>query len=574
MRPVSTFFLLLSLFSGWPVVGQSVGSDFASGRLPDTVLGSFGGKYPPSPDSAEAEVWRLLTKAEQSDRQNDYMGLLDNLQRALALEAYAQPNSVAVFEVNRRMGYQAIALSPRYAMFFLKKACAISKALSDTGRAGTFQLAGQIAGLHLELGEPDSARHWHRQAILEAHTRLSHIAQASSLNNLGFFYSKTGRPDSAMFYYEAALRTLSRSGRADKILLCSIRDNIAQEHERTGRYAAALDIYRSNDTVFSQRNRWQRILPNRFRQIQVRKKMGGAGVDEGIEALRVLVQEHRGEMPDDQVLAFYEFSKNHFLQTGELRAVRRYDQVCALEKKRLDSKNKEKTDLIVGAFLNVQAVGFRREMEVHRLEAAAARQSLRTARLLSLLLFLIGSAAAAALVWFKRRRQREMDLAHRLTMAELRAKELEAQAMAQALELQKRDITNVALHNTQVLDNTRRMVGRLTEIARQKENTEQAIHALMVELQSQEQLGSRAQAVQENIDRVHAEFYQTLKNRFPALTKSEVELCGYLRVNLSNKDISGLKNIAPASVKMSKNRLRKKLSIGAEEDLYAFIQEV
>jgi len=171
-----------------------------------------------------------------------------------------------------------------------------------------------------------------------------------------------------------------------------------------------------------------------------------------------------------------------------------------------------------------------------------------------------------------RRRKRELDLAHRLTVAELRTKELEAKAMAQALEIQKRDITTVALHNTQVLDNRRHIVERLSDIVRQKKNTEEALRTFIVELQTLEQVSDRARLVQENIDRANAEFYQMLSARFPTLSKAEVELCGYLRVNLSSKDIAALKNIAPASVKMSKNRLRKKMGVGPDADLYAFIQ--
>lgn len=236
-------------------------------------------------------------------------------------------------------------------------------------------------------------------------------------------------------------------------------------------------------------------------------------------------------------------------------------------KDNIKQKNKEQIDLITSAFLSIQTARFRREIEVHRMESAAARQ-------MTLLVSVTGLTGVGLLLLFMRRRRIELDLAHRLTVSELRTKELEAHAMTQALEATKRDITTVSLHNTQVLDNRRHMVERLSDIVRQKKNMEGFLHALIAELQTQGQLGERAQIAQENIDRVNAEFYQALKNRFPSLTKSEVELCGYLRVGLSNKDIAALKNIAPASVKMGKNRLRKKLGLDAEGDLYGFMQRL
>jgi len=90
-------------------------------------------------------------------------------------------------------------------------------------------------------------------------------------------------------------------------------------------------------------------------------------------------------------------------------------------------------------------------------------------------------------------------------------------------------------------------------------------------LQSQSQLGDTSITMQHNITHVNAEFREKLHQTFPGLTLSEAELCGYIRINLSNKDISVLKNVEPDSIKKSKNRLKKKLGLAAEDDLYVFI---
>ena len=100
------------------------------------------------------------------------------------------------------------------------------------------------------------------------------------------------------------------------------------------------------------------------------------------------------------------------------------------------------------------------------------------------------------------------------------------------------------------------------------------MRALLIELQSQNQISDRSIGLQSNIDSVNAEFYDNLKTKFPDLTKSEAELCGYIRIKLSTKDISILKNVAAASVKMGKNRLRKKLGLSPEADLYQFVSEI
>lgn len=434
-----------------------------------------------------------------------------------------------------------------------------------------FEIAGAISGIHNRLAEKDSVLHWLQVAKNEAFAYHSNIGQASSFNNLGVFFFRMGLRDSAIHYFRDALRTL-KNGAPDRILSCSIHDNIAQLRELDGDYATALRTYRFNDSIYTLLDRPARFITNRIRLLQALRKIGKPDVSAEIEFLNRYVARKHERLSDEDRIGFYRFAKNYFIETGAPVPALRYDSLCLATMDSLERRNKELVDRIISAFLQVQTIRFQRDAEVYRLESEAAVQALRFSRRMTLALVLAGAIGIGLLVLFMRKRKRALDLAHRLAVVELQTKELEAQAMAQALEIQKRDITTVALHNIQVLDTRRRMVERLMDIVRQKKNAEDALRGFIAELQSMEQVGDRTRLVQENIDRANAEFYQTLSARFPTLSKAEVELCGYLRVNLSSKDIAVLKNIAPASVKMSKNRLRKKLGILPDADLYAFVQ--
>ncbi|HTA27550.1 MAG TPA: hypothetical protein VK809_07175, partial [Bacteroidia bacterium] len=55
---------------------------------------------------------------------------------------------------------------------------------------------------------------------------------------------------------------------------------------------------------------------------------------------------------------------------------------------------------------------------------------------------------------------------------------------------------------------------------------------------------------------------------FPSLTKSELELCGYFKLNMSTKEISVLKGISIESVQKGRHRLRRKLGLGPDDDIY------
>lgn len=73
---------------------------------------------------------------------------------------------------------------------------------------------------------------------------------------------------------------------------------------------------------------------------------------------------------------------------------------------------------------------------------------------------------------------------------------------------------------------------------------------------------------------VNADFFNKLKDQFPDLTPNELKLCAYLKMNLSTKEIAQLMNITIKAVEVGRYRLRKKLRILPETNLYDFLMQV
>lgn len=74
-----------------------------------------------------------------------------------------------------------------------------------------------------------------------------------------------------------------------------------------------------------------------------------------------------------------------------------------------------------------------------------------------------------------------------------------------------------------------------------------------------------------HFDNVHSDFLSLLKNRYPGLSANELKLSAYLRMNLSTKEIAQLMNISVRGVEISRYRLRKKLQIPTEINLFDFL---
>ncbi|MDB5252960.1 MAG: hypothetical protein JWP27_2129 [Flaviaesturariibacter sp.] len=74
-----------------------------------------------------------------------------------------------------------------------------------------------------------------------------------------------------------------------------------------------------------------------------------------------------------------------------------------------------------------------------------------------------------------------------------------------------------------------------------------------------------------HFDKVHSDFLTALKNKYPALTPNELKLSAYLRMNLSSKEVAQLMNISVRGVEISRYRLRKKLQLSTETNLFDFL---
>ena len=73
-----------------------------------------------------------------------------------------------------------------------------------------------------------------------------------------------------------------------------------------------------------------------------------------------------------------------------------------------------------------------------------------------------------------------------------------------------------------------------------------------------------------HFDSVNSDFVVRLKEKYPTISSNEIKLCAYLRMNLSTKEIAQLMNISVRGVEISRYRLKKKLGIPTEVNLFDF----
>ncbi|MGB0524281.1 MAG: helix-turn-helix transcriptional regulator [Flammeovirgaceae bacterium] len=70
---------------------------------------------------------------------------------------------------------------------------------------------------------------------------------------------------------------------------------------------------------------------------------------------------------------------------------------------------------------------------------------------------------------------------------------------------------------------------------------------------------------------VHPQFFENLKARNTSLTIKDLKMSAYLKIGMSNKEIANVTNLTVGSVKISINRLKKKLTLTAEDSIRDFM---
>lgn len=77
-----------------------------------------------------------------------------------------------------------------------------------------------------------------------------------------------------------------------------------------------------------------------------------------------------------------------------------------------------------------------------------------------------------------------------------------------------------------------------------------------------------------NFEKVHQHFFKSLKEICPELTQRELRICAFIKMNLTNKEISPLLNISVRGIETARYRIRKKLNLEHEDNFADFLENL
>ena len=156
--------------------------------------------------------------------------------------------------------------------------------------------------------------------------------------------------------------------------------------------------------------------------------------------------------------------------------------------------------------------------------------------------------------------------------ARLMATEIER--IGHELETNQKSVTAASLKLIQNSERDAQTIERLLEIEKNTDPTgKQKINALISDYKRLS-YNSNWDEFEILFEKVHRSFYEKLNRQFPTLTANERKICAFLKLNMSNKEITQITFQSDEALKKARLRLRQKLEIDRETNLVTFLQNI
>jgi len=150
---------------------------------------------------------------------------------------------------------------------------------------------------------------------------------------------------------------------------------------------------------------------------------------------------------------------------------------------------------------------------------------------------------------------------------ELHRKELESE-----LEYKSRQMTIHTLNMMQKNKALREMTIDIANISKKADDSiKQELKRLKFQLNQSLKADKDWDEFRMYFEEVNRSFFSKLKEINPNISPAEERLAALVKLKMNIKETASVLNISPSSVKMARHRLRRKLNLPQDIDLYDFI---
>ena len=158
---------------------------------------------------------------------------------------------------------------------------------------------------------------------------------------------------------------------------------------------------------------------------------------------------------------------------------------------------------------------------------------------------------------------------------QIRAEQIQLEREKFLLQQQVRDKTIELAVKAKEDDDKTRLLANIKEklVDAQKNPTQNTLRLKEINRLLDASLNVEDHTFEIQMDELHQHFFKNLQQAHPVLSIYDLRLCAYLKTGLNTQEIAEILNVLPSSLYVKRSRLRKKLDLGPDDDLYVFLNK-
>ena len=160
---------------------------------------------------------------------------------------------------------------------------------------------------------------------------------------------------------------------------------------------------------------------------------------------------------------------------------------------------------------------------------------------------------------------------NKITASQLQNEALANQNLQQEIDLRNRELSTTSLILSEKNGILSNILTQMEKFRKNGEMSNPCESTLRKMINSNLQTEKEWEAFKIHFEKVHPEFFTSLKNKHPELTENELKLCSYIRIGMSTKQISQMISVLPNTIKTNRYLMRKKMQLQTNDSLDEYI---
>lgn len=149
--------------------------------------------------------------------------------------------------------------------------------------------------------------------------------------------------------------------------------------------------------------------------------------------------------------------------------------------------------------------------------------------------------------------------------------------MTNEIDIKHKELVNLSLYIKQQRQYLEDLSNQLLEMSKSKDEAQtirEKLQQTALKLNENMRLTGEMDQFYTQVEELHKNFVSRLLMRCPSLSEKDKRLAILLRLGFSTKDISGMLNVEPKSVEVSRYRFRRKLKLDRSTNIVEYLQMI